>query len=274
MATKSTSSTVDKSKIAKLLDRISQPRGKGPRESAFLRIDPKQKYVLRLLPDIEKDPVKMYAQHYKMGRTFVCPKETYGKDCPACDFIAKNFKKSSKEVQAKFKEIGASRRFYSLVLNRSDNKVYIWSYSEKVAVKLLQYLNEEEEYGEICHPEYGRDISLSVLPTQTDKRYPEYEVTLRMNTSPVVPKEKNAKELDQEKFSELMENLPSIEKEMRFLEYGEIEQALIDWSKKDEEESKSEQEPEKNEGAREPGSDDDEPESEGGGEVPSGDLPF
>lgn len=199
--------------------------------SKFFRPEQNRAYTVRIMPDKDGAPMKMFAQHYGLGRTFVCPKATYNKKCPVCDHIISNWKSSTVEVQNKFKEISSKKRWYSVVYVRELNEVLIWSYSPTVAKQILA-LFEDPEYGDISDVSKGCDIEVKI--TKDPKRnFADTTVKPKRNVSPLIGTEKNPKALDEERAEALLSKMPVIEDEMNLLKTSEIDEMFLAYSLND-----------------------------------------
>lgn len=215
---------------AAILNNEKRPGDSKP--SKFFRPEKGKTYTLRILPDKDGEPMRMFAQHYRIAdKGFVCPKKTYeNKKCPVCDHIISNWKSSTKEVQDKFKEISAKMRWYSVVFVRELNQVMIWSYSPTVAKQLVALFNDPE-YDDISDLVKGCDIEMK--QTQAPgKQFADTTIKPKRHASPIVGTAKDPKKLDEAAAEELMKTAPVIKDEMNFLTNTEIDEAFMAYSLK------------------------------------------
>ncbi len=255
---------IDPNALKNIASQLSNEKKGSDGPSKFFRPEQNKAYTVRIMPDKDGAPMKMFAQHYGLGRTFVCPKATYNKKCPVCDHIISSWKSSTVEVQNKFKEISSKKRWYSIVYVRELNEVLIWSYSPTVAKQILALL-EDPEYGDISDVSKGCDIEVKI--TKDPKRsFADTTIKPKRNVSPLVGTEKNPKALDEESAEALLSRMPVIRDEMNILSVAEIDELFMAYSLNDGANKAAAQEEDENEPEA--------PKGKKGGSAPDDDLPF
>ncbi len=199
--------------------------------SLFFRPEVGKSYTLRILPDKNGAPMKMFAQHYGLTKpAFVCPKKTFNQKCPVCDNIISQWKTSSQEVQNVFKDISAKMRWYSVVYVRETQEVAIWSYSPTVGKQIMALL-QDPEYDDISDIHKGCDLEMKVTK-EKNKSFNETSVKPKRHSSPLVGKAKDAKVLDEAAAEEILAKIPEIKDSMNILNTREIDEAFLSWSLK------------------------------------------
>jgi hypothetical protein len=219
---------IDLDKMKKVAATLNNERTGGDKPSNFFRPEKGKTYTLRLMPDEEGAPMKMYAQHYGLGQTFVCPKKTFSQKCAVCDHIISEWRDSSEAVQNGFKKISAKMRWYSVVFVRETGEVAVWSYSPTVAKQLLA-LFQDPDYDDISDPKNGCDIEMKIVQ-DPKKQYADTIVKPKRKSSPLVATT-NGK-YDEEGVSALMEKIPNIKESMNIISQQEISDMFLSYSLK------------------------------------------
>lgn len=127
---------------------------------------------------------KFAAYHFGVleKESVLCPKKTFNKPCPICEYNEELFKSDSEDDKKEAKRIRAKDRFFCNVLNldKNDSKVYILSFGQTVEEQIINIMdpggndeNSADEFGvgDITSPETGRTLLIKkevpADPTQT-----------------------------------------------------------------------------------------------------------
>jgi len=216
---------------AAILNNEKVPGSGDGKPNRFFKPEEGKAYTLRILPDKAGAPMKMFAQHYGIGKIgFVCPKKTFNERCPVCDHIISQWKASSEKVQNAFKSISAKMRWYSVVYVRETQEVAIWSYSPTVG-KQLMALFQDPEYDDISDILKGVDIEMKVTK-DPKKSFSETNIKPKRHSSPLVGTAKDAKKLDEAAAEEILGKIPEIRESMNILNFKEIEETFLSYSLK------------------------------------------
>lgn len=117
---------------------------------------------------------KRAAYHYKLApRGFVCPKKTFDKPCPACEYVDLLYKEKTTESLAQAKEYRAKERFFANVLNLdfNDGKVYVMAFGPQLEESILDSMDggnksgsaagDQFGVGDITNPKTGRNMLIT-----------------------------------------------------------------------------------------------------------------
>ena len=178
-------------------------RGNG--KSVFWRPEDGEQ-TIRLLPTADGDPFKQYWFHYNLGKNagFLSPKKNFGEDDPLDSFIRQLYKDGSDDSVRMAKDLSARQRFFSPVLVRGEEGegVRLWGYG-KMAYKELLNLVLNPEYGDITDSVEGTDITLTYTKPTRPGAYPQTNLKMRRNTSPLLG--------DADAIPGLLENMPDFD---------------------------------------------------------------
>ena len=119
------------------------------------------------LPPDWKMPFPMLASgvHPRMGESLqdsvICPKLTYGRACPICNFVWKLWGSNNPEDKALSKQMRAYKRVLAnvLVLNELDKGVQKFAFGKKLLERIMSYLSAEDTK-QVLHPELGSNFIL------------------------------------------------------------------------------------------------------------------
>lgn len=153
----------------------------------------------RILPpwSAEGNWRKYAAYHYKLGkRGFVCLKKTFGKTCPACDYVAALYEEKTQDSLVKAKEYRAKDRFFANVLNldSNDGKVYVMAFGQQLEESILDAMDGGSKentggdtfgVGDITHPKTGRNLLVTKDVPPGKKEQTSYKAQASMNPSEV-----------------------------------------------------------------------------------------
>jgi len=166
---------------------------------------------IRIVPTRDGDPLKEMHMHYNVGNhkgAVTCPKRNYGEACPICDFASQLWKEGVSNNDEESKKLAKSlfvrQRYYSPVIIRGQESegIKVYGYGKKAYELLLGYILDKE-YGDITNIEEGTDITLTYTKPTKPGAYPQTNLKMRRNTSPLLA--------DPESIPSLLDGLPDID---------------------------------------------------------------
>lgn len=123
--------------------------------------------VIRFLPSKTEDSlpfVRAYSHGFKVGsRWFIeeCP-TTIGEKCPVCEYNTKLWNSGFENDKQIVRERKRRLRFISNIMvikdpknPENENKIFLFSYGQKIYDKLITVMNPPEEYGEEPRDPFG-----------------------------------------------------------------------------------------------------------------------
>lgn len=149
---------------------------------------------IRIVPTSDGDPLKEMFFHYNVGEHkggILCPKRNFGENCPICEFASSVWKDATENNDDASKQLAKSlfvrARYFSpvLVRGREEEGVKIYGYGKKAYELLLGYILDPE-YGDITDASEGTDITLTYTKPTTPGAYPQTNMKMRRNTSPLL----------------------------------------------------------------------------------------
>lgn len=205
-------------------------RAQGKSESGVSWWKPKQNAgmtKIRFLPDEDGDPFKEIGMHYSIGaegkqKHFACPSDTFGDDCPVCEYAWKLFEQGKEagdeQMQTEAKKLLPSQRFMSNVLAREQEELgaQIYSYSYTVYESLLKMVLHDD-IGDITDVDNGFDVEIDCTKGPKD-RYPSTDAQAARSSSSLHP--------DDDRAAKILEDAPDIMDELYVPEKEEIEELL------------------------------------------------
>lgn len=197
------------------------------------------KNVVRILPypfQEERLPFIEVWFHYGLGkhRSFVCPKGTFGKDCPLCETL-EGYRRIGYDKQrsdAEFYRMSyqahrSKARVYSPIIVRGSESegVKFWGYAQLgVYEKQLEGFYLDEDYAGMLDEYEGRDLKLTYSkPEGGRNEYATTTVVPAPNASPALPKPAGKKEIEA-----LINSIPNIWNSFLTEKTSEEIQAIID----------------------------------------------
>ena len=109
----------------------------------------------------------------------ICPNRTYGDYCPMCDFVKKarkliksgDLKKKTQKILEKYIDsLRASNQIWANVIDRSDNKVKVLTFGNKIYEALLAYFTDPD-WGNIADKSEGHDVTITKTGEKLDTTY-------------------------------------------------------------------------------------------------------
>jgi len=137
----------------------------------------------RLLPPVnDLDTAWVQAgRHFKIaeGKALLCPKVTYNKPCPICEYVSMLFTSKDKSAWNEANEKKAKVRFISNALTidkdgHHDGNVYFFEFGPQIRNQFLAYF-ADAEYGDFTDPIKGLNFKLT---KNGEKMTTTYTVTL------------------------------------------------------------------------------------------------
>jgi hypothetical protein len=166
-----------------LKKRLATLQGQNSRSLAILKLKP-GKTILRIVPWKERPEfpfIELYF-HYLGGRTYLSP-ITQGKPDPIQEFADKLAMSGNKDEWQMAKKFRPKLRTFVPVIVRGEEEmgVRFWGFGITVYKKLATIL-DDEDWGDITHPETGRDIVVEFTPGDEDRtKFATTEVTVKPN---------------------------------------------------------------------------------------------
>ena len=183
---------------------------KGNGNSVFFRPDDGDTDI-RIVPAPDGDPLREMFFHYNVGNHqggIMCPKRNFGERCPICDFASSLWREAANNNDEESKKLAKSlfvrARYYSpvLVRGREDEGVKIYAYGKTAYELLLGYILDPE-YGDVTDINEGTDITLTYTKPTKPGAYPQTNLKMRRNTSPLLE--------DVDAISPLLDRMPDFD---------------------------------------------------------------
>lgn len=205
--------------LDKIRERMERLKNKGATGIYFRPEDGEQS--IRIVPVDDEEPFRDYYLHYGVGneKPFLCPQRQFGQSCAACDFASALYRdavanpgsdgKPDRELLNEAKKFFAKQRFYSPIIARGKEDVGVkwWGYSKTIYEKLMGICLKPEKYGDITHDKEGRDIELTYLKKKGG--FPDISIELDLDKTTLC-----SKELPEKECTEMLKNIPDIDKDM------------------------------------------------------------
>ncbi len=191
--------------------KLATLRGEGDREQSVWFKPDEGDQDIRIVPTSDGDPLKEKYFHYNVGEHrggIVCPKRNYGENCPICEFASSLWRDGTENNDEESKKLAKSlfvrARYFSpvVVRGREDEGVKIYGYGKRAYENLLGYILDPD-YGDITDALEGTDISLTYTKPTTPGAYPQTNLKMRRNTSPLLE--------DKDAIPALLDNIPDLE---------------------------------------------------------------
>jgi hypothetical protein len=149
---------------------------------------------IRIVPTKDGDPLKEMYFHYNVGDHrggILCPKRNFGDNCPICEFASALWREGSENNDEESKKLAKSlfvrQRYFSPVVIRDQEEegIKVYGYGKKAYELLLGYILDPE-YGDITDINEGTDITLTYTKPDRPGAYPQTNLKMRRNTSPLL----------------------------------------------------------------------------------------
>jgi len=187
-----------------LMDRLKKQKERG--QSIWWRPQEGNNRI-RLTPYPHGDvPFIEYYYHYNLSgdkKPVLCPKRTFGKECPVCDFVATLWKGGSDDEKLA-KQLNAKLRIHSPIIDREkeEDGIQLFSYGSQLYEKLLETMLDPD-YGDIADPENGRDVTVKYEPASKGQPFPKTDIMPKPKVTPML-------EAGEEAWTEMLEKCPNI----------------------------------------------------------------
>ena len=183
---------------------------KGNGNSVFFRPDDGDTDI-RIVPAPDGDPLKEMFFHYNVGNHqggIMCPKRNFGERCPICDFASSLWREAAENNDEESKKLAKSlfvrTRYFSpvVVRGREEEGIKVYGYGKTAYELLLGYILDPE-YGDITDINEGTDITLTYTKPTKPGAFPQTNLKMRRNTSPLIE--------DVDAISPLLDRMPDFD---------------------------------------------------------------
>jgi len=166
---------------------------------------------IRIVPTNDGDPLKEMFFHYNVGEHrggILCPKRNFGEHCPVCEFASQLWREGSNNNDEESKKLAKSlfvrTRYFSpvVVRSREDEGIKVYGYGKMAYELLLGYILDPE-YGDVTDIQEGTDITLTYTKPTKPGAYPQTNLKMRRNTSPLLE--------DQDAIPALLDGMPDFD---------------------------------------------------------------
>jgi hypothetical protein len=165
-----------------------------PRVSDVLWKPQEGNNVVRIVPlhsNTENPFIEAYF-HYLGGKTYLSP-ITFGEEDPIEQFAQKLREGgglSKEEWNETKKFMPKLRTFAPVVVRKQESEgVRFWGFGKTVYKELVGYMLDEE-YGDITHPQKGRDIKVEFTPQEkSDTNFPKTAIRIGASSKPITDDE-------------------------------------------------------------------------------------
>ena len=183
---------------------------KGNGNSVFFRPDDGDTDI-RIVPAPDGDPLKEMFFHYNVGNHqggIMCPKRNFGERCPICDFASSLWREAAENNDEESKKLAKSlfvrTRYFSpvVVRGREEEGIKVYGYGKTAYELLLGYILDPE-YGDVTDINEGTDITLTYTKPTKPGAFPQTNLKMRRNTSPLIE--------DVDAISPLLDRMPDFD---------------------------------------------------------------
>ena len=183
---------------------------KGNGNSVFFRPDDGDTDI-RIVPAPNGDPLKEMFFHYNVGNHqggIMCPKRNFGERCPICDFASSLWREAADNNDDESKKLAKSlfvrTRYFSpvVVRGREEEGIKVYGYGKTAYELLLGYILDPE-YGDVTDINEGTDITLTYTKPTKPGAFPQTNLKMRRNTSPLIE--------DVDAISPLLDRMPDFD---------------------------------------------------------------
>ena len=199
---------------------------KGNGNSVFFRPDDGDTDI-RIVPAPDGDPLKEMFFHYNVGNHqggIMCPKRNFGERCPICDFASSLWREAAENNDEESKKLAKSlfvrTRYFSpvVVRGREEEGIKVYGYGKTAYELLLGYILDPE-YGDVTDINEGTDITLTYTKPTKPGAFPQTNLKMRRNTSPLIE--------DVDAISPLLDRMPDFDSLFERLSPEQID-AILD----------------------------------------------
>jgi len=199
---------------------------KGNGNSVFFRPDDGDTDI-RIVPAPDGDPLKEMFFHYNVGNHqggIMCPKRNFSERCPICDFASSLWREAAENNDDESKKLAKSlfvrTRYFSpvVVRGREEEGIKVYGYGKTAYELLLGYILDPE-YGDVTDINEGTDITLTYTKPTKPGAFPQTNLKMRRNTSPLIE--------DVDAISPLLDRMPDFDSLFERLSPEQID-AILD----------------------------------------------
>ena len=199
---------------------------KGNGNSVFFRPDDGDTDI-RIVPAPDGDPLREMFFHYNVGSHqggIMCPKRNFGERCPICDFASSVWREAAENNDEESKKLAKSlfvrTRYFSpvVVRGREEEGIKVYGYGKTAYELLLGYILDPE-YGDVTDINEGTDITLTYTKPTKPGAFPQTNLKMRRNTSPLIE--------DVDAISPLLDRMPDFDSLFERLSPEQID-AILD----------------------------------------------
>jgi hypothetical protein len=182
----------------------------GNGNSVFFRPDDGDTDI-RIVPAADGDPLREMFFHYNVGNHqggIMCPKRNFGERCPICEFASSLWREAAETNDEESKKLAKSlfvrTRYFSpvVVRGREEEGIKVYGYGKTAYELLLGYILDPE-YGDITDINEGTDITLTYTKPTKPGAFPQTNLKMRRNTSPLLE--------DADAISPLLDRMPDFD---------------------------------------------------------------
>ena len=182
---------------------------------------------IRIVPTNDGDPLKEMFFHYNVGDHrggILCPKRNFGENCPICEFASSLWREGSDNNDEESKKLAKSlfvrTRYFSpvVVRGREEEGIKVYGYGKQAYELLLGYILDPE-YGDITDMNEGTDITLTYTKPTKPGAFPQTNLKMRRNTSPLLS--------DKDAIPALLDRMPEFDSLFERLTPAQID-AILD----------------------------------------------
>lgn len=171
------------------------------------------------------DPFVELWFHYRVGSgensNFLCPRGSFGKDCPACELARKLWNSDEATDKDLARQLFAKQRIYAAIIDRADEtpKPLLWGFGKRVYETVLGYF-ENEDYVNFLDLYEGLDLVVK-YEKKPDQKFPTTTLTPRRKESRLAKTDKEIREI--------IDKIPNIEEVYQPITKSQILGQLNSW---------------------------------------------
>ena len=207
--------------------KLAALRGEGTSDKTSVWFKPEEGDTdIRIVPTADGDPLKELIFHYNIeGHKggVMCPKRNFGEACAICDFASQLWRDGTNNNDDETKKLAKSlfvrTRYFSPVIVRGmeDEGVKIYGYGKTAYELLLGYILDPE-YGDITDVNEGTDITITYTKANRPGAYPQTNMKMRRNTTPLLE--------DSDAIPGLLQEIPNVEELFTRHSSADVEEIL------------------------------------------------
>ena len=174
--------------IAALRNKLDSFKDKGQQSSAFWKPS-KGKQVIRIVPWNKRPENPFFEQYFHYGLTErgILSPITNGEADPIVEFAEKIRAENTRESYQQSRAFMPKLRTTVPVIVRGEEEMGVrwYSFGATVYKALLNYI-DDDDYGDITHPDTGRDITLEYIPqAESDTNFAQTNILVKPKETPL-----------------------------------------------------------------------------------------